>query len=315
MNEEITKAMAAFKNQKLVALPTETVYGLAAPIDQAELIQKIFTLKKRPRNHPLISHVSSIEMAKKYCLNWNELAETLAQKFWPGPLTLLLKKNALMPDIVTGNSQWCGLRMPRHPLALNLIETLNIPLCAPSANLHKKTSATKASHVRNDFSLDDVFVLDGGDSEIGLESTIVKVHDKNLEILRPGSISLLDLQQCFTNTSVMIQNSFTPGAEVAPGQMSEHYRPPKPLVVVFSKSNLTNYDQKNIFNILNLDSSDLGILELSLDFDTMAKNLYDTLRAPQEKAGSIFYFPEVLKKDHRAEVLIDRLSKAASLWI
>jgi L-threonylcarbamoyladenylate synthase len=315
MQEIINGAKNAFGQKKLVALPTETVYGLAAPINQSDLVEKIFTLKKRPANHPLISHVDSVSMAKKYCENWNYLAETLTQKFWPGPLTLLLKKNSAMPDNVTGGSQWCGLRMPRHPLALELISAMQVPLCAPSANLHKKTSATKAAHVRGDFSADEVFVMDGGDCEIGLESTIVKVHENNIEILRPGSISLLDIQECFKNSPVMIQNSFKPGTEAAPGQMAQHYRPEKPLVVVFNKSQLNDAEKNNIKKLLGLRFDQLLELKLPLVFSDVAKNLYDTLRAPVEKSGSIYFFPDELKKDHRADVLIDRLSKAASLWI
>jgi L-threonylcarbamoyladenylate synthase len=288
---------------------------LAAPIDQALLVEKIFNLKKRPVNHPLISHVDSINMAKKYCKSWNYLAQTLTQKYWPGPLTLLLQKNSLMPDNVTGGGQWCGLRMPNHPLALELITAMQVPLCAPSANLHKKTSATKAAHVSLDFLASDVFVMDGGDCEIGLESTIVKVHENNLEILRPGSISLIDIQECFANSPVMIQNSFKAGIEVAPGQMAQHYQPEKPLVVVFNKSTLSDAEKSNLKNLLGIAFDQLEEIKLPLIFSDLAKNLYHALRTPVQKMGSIYFFPEQLKKDHRVDVLIDRLSKAASLWI
>ena len=184
------EALQAYQDRKLVAVPTETVYGLAAPIDDPELIEKIFTLKQRPKTSALSIQISSIEMAKPWTSYWSPLATTLAQKFWPGPLTLVLPAVDHISPVITANTGFIGLRCPDQPLTLELIRNLQKPIAVPSANPHGAPSPTTAEHVRSYFSEDDVWILDGGPCTVGTESTIVKIDQQdNIQFLRIGALT------------------------------------------------------------------------------------------------------------------------------
>src|ERR1700685_3642564 len=169
-NLSIQEAAAKIRSGGLVAFPTETVYGLGANALDAAAVQKIYELKGRPSASPLIVHVASIEMAREIVAQWPPLAESLAQKWWPGPLTLVLPKKPVIPDIVTAGLPTVGVRMPNHSMALDLIKEAGVPIAAPSANKFMDLSPTTAVHVRCAFG-DSVDILDGGPSQVGIEST------------------------------------------------------------------------------------------------------------------------------------------------
>jgi L-threonylcarbamoyladenylate synthase len=185
MSLSISEAAAKIRAGELVAFPTETVYGLGANALDAAAVQKIYELKGRPASSPLIVHVASIQMAREIAAEWPPLAESLARRWWPGPLTLVLPKQPVIPDIVTAGLPTVGVRMPNHPVALELILQAGVPIAAPSANRFTGLSPTTSDHVRQAFG-DSVAILDGGPAQVGIESTVVAIEDGMLKLLRSG---------------------------------------------------------------------------------------------------------------------------------
>ncbi|MEO7145077.1 MAG: L-threonylcarbamoyladenylate synthase, partial [Bryobacteraceae bacterium] len=220
---EIARAAALIREGKLVAFPTETVYGLGANALDADAVRRVFAMKGRPSTSPLIVHVSSIAMARRLVFEWPPIAAELVERYWPGPLTLVLKKLPLIPDEVTANLPTVGIRMPAHPVALALIEAAGVPIAAPSANRFTQLSPTTAEHVRQAIGAELEMILDGGPTEVGIESTVISLISGEPVLLRPGMISLPDI-------------AAAPGPEdgphAAPGQHPKHYSPRTPLLLV-----------------------------------------------------------------------------------
>ena len=225
-SENIARAAKFIRAGKLVAFPTETVYGLGANALDAGAVSRIFEAKKRPRTSPLIVHVASIEMAREFAAEWPDAAEALARRYWPGPLTLVLPKRACIPDIVTAGLPTAGLRMPAHPVALDLIRAAGVPIAAPSANRFTELSPTAAAHVREE--LADC-VLDGGPARIGIESTVLSLAGA-ATLLRPGVIPLPEIEALIGPVSVAVEAGA--GAHAAPGMHARHYRPATPLLLI-----------------------------------------------------------------------------------
>lgn len=219
----IKEAAERIRKGGLVAFPTETVYGLGANALDAAAVQRVFELKGRPQTSPLIVHVASIDMARQIAAEWPPLAEELAQKWWPGPLTLVLPKKPVIPDIVTAGLPTAGIRMPSHPVALELIEQAGVPVAAPSANRFGELSPTTADHVRAAFG-DAVEVLDGGPCKVGIESTVVAIENGALKLLRPGMLSLGELESAAAPLESI--------AHPSPGMHPRHYSPRTPLLLV-----------------------------------------------------------------------------------
>lgn len=218
----IKEAAERIRAGELVAFPTETVYGLGANALDADAVARIYKLKGRPATSPLIVHVASIEMAQSLVSEWPHEAEKLARRYWPGALTLVLPKVAAIPEIVTAGLATVGVRVPDHPLALALIREAGVPLAAPSANRFMGLSATTAEHVRDTFG-DSVPVLDGGPCEVGIESTVVSIVSGKITLLRPGMISIEDVEW-----------ASAPGVDAAhpaPGMHRRHYSPRAQLVL------------------------------------------------------------------------------------
>jgi L-threonylcarbamoyladenylate synthase len=222
----VAHAAALIRAGKLVAFPTETVYGLGANALDPAAIERIFAAKGRPRTSPLIVHVDSIEMARSLSAAWPAAAEKLARRYWPGPLTLVLPKRAEVPDIVTAGLPTVGLRMPAHPLALELIRAAGVPIAAPSANRFTELSPTAASHVPQ--ALAD-YVLDGGPARVGIESTVVSLVGEP-RLLRPGVISLPEIEALIG--PIRIAGAPGQSAHDSPGMHERHYRPRTPLVLL-----------------------------------------------------------------------------------
>jgi L-threonylcarbamoyladenylate synthase len=208
---------------KLVAFPTETVYGLGANAFDPAAVERIFMAKRRPHTSPLIVHVDSIEMARSLAARWPDAAETLARHYWPGPLTLVVSKRPEIPDIVTAGLPTVGLRMPAHPLALELIRTAGVPIAGPSANRFTELSPTSAGHVPE---LLADYVLDGGPARVGIESTVLSLVDTPL-LLRPGVIPLPEIEALIgpVETAAAPGPEGTSGAHASPGMHPRHYRP------------------------------------------------------------------------------------------
>jgi L-threonylcarbamoyladenylate synthase len=225
-NDSVAYAAALIRAGKLVAFPTETVYGLGANALDAAAVERIFTAKGRPRTSPLIVHVDSVEMARALASRWPDAAETLAQRYWPGPLTLVVPKRPRIPDIVTAGLPTVALRMPAHSLALDLIRAAGVPIAAPSANRFTELSPTTAGHVPE--SLAD-FVLDGGPARVGIESTVLSLVDAPW-LLRPGVIPLTGIEALVGPVQVAV--SPESGAHASPGMHLRHYRPATPLYLL-----------------------------------------------------------------------------------
>ena len=192
-NQDLEKAKNLLLAGEVVAIPTETVYGLAADISNEDAIRKVFSLKERPFFDPLIVHVASLKQAKALTTEWGPLTDFLARYFWPGPLTLILPKAESVNSLITSGLETLAIRFPNHPAAIQLITQVG-PLAAPSANKFGQTSPTEAHHVRKEFRSVDVFVVDGGPCEIGIESTVLEVgsNQDSVSILRPGRIGVID---------------------------------------------------------------------------------------------------------------------------
>jgi len=234
----IDQAVAKLRAGEAVGLPTETVYGLAADIRQPEAIKKIFTLKERPFFDPLIVHISRLEQIPMVASKFSPLAKKLADAFWPGPLTLVLPKNENLNPVITASHNTVGVRMPRHPLTLQIIDALGAPVAAPSANKFGHTSPTTAEHVRAAFAAEQVYVVDGGACEVGVESTVAEIVDNKIVVYRPGGITN---EQLWKFAEVIQLKS-----PVSPGHLENHYQPRLPLVWIRGARHITPEQYSNV---------------------------------------------------------------------
>jgi L-threonylcarbamoyladenylate synthase len=313
----------------VAAMPTETVYGLAARIDMPEGIEAIFKIKQRPFFDPLIVHVNSVDQARGLVSTWSPLAELLARHFWPGPLTLVLPKNPSINPMITSGLETVGLRMPRHALALALIAQEGVPLAAPSANLFGRTSPTSASHVIAEF-LDKVPVIDGGECEVGLESTVLHVLETRLAILRPGAVTQSQIEVVLRKSGMSFEFLENIEKKQSPGHMKHHYMPSAPLVLIENEevevSQIIQEIQKRIQELpeqvegvkIVKPKSYKKISELELPDDpTLASRvLYSRLRLlSSEKPDLIIYRKSRFWSEESWQALADRLTKAASLTV
>jgi L-threonylcarbamoyladenylate synthase len=225
---EIQRAVSILKGGGLVAFPTETVYGLGADARSAEAVRKIFAAKGRPPTNPLIVHVAGVAMAKLYAAEWPDTARRLAQRYWPGPLTLVLPRyRTIVPDVSAGLDS-VGLRMPDHPLALKLIQQFDGPVAAPSANRSNHISPTTAQHVRDELGDAVDLILDGGPCTVGIESTVLDLTSIRPRILRPGGVTRAQIEKVVGSIDMpdVLTDSATPAT--SPGQHETHYAPRTP---------------------------------------------------------------------------------------
>lgn len=228
-NEEgIARAVAALRAGELVAFPTETVYGLGADAANAEAVRRLFKLKGRPADHPVIVHIGDAAQLDDYASEVPPEARRLAERFWPGPLTLILERAAHVPDIVTGGQDTVGLRVPAHPVARTLLEAFGGGIAAPSANKFGRISPTTAAHVAADYGQHAPLILDGEAASVGIESTIVDLSGETPRLLRPGAITAAQLAE------VLGSPPADPDADAprAPGSLDKHYAPKAALRVV-----------------------------------------------------------------------------------
>lgn len=225
---QINEAVDILRAGGTVAFPTETVYGLGADVSNPHAIQKIYSIKQRPTDHPLIVHIGDISQLSYWAEEIPESARTLAHHFWPGPLTLILQRSSRIPDCVTGGQHTVGLRMPAHPVALALLNALGPEkaLAAPSANRFGRISPTSAEHVRQELGSNVDLILDGGACKVGLESTIISFHDRFPHILRPGGITASALETALQSPFLLA--TANPVIRTS-GSLPSHYAPATPL--------------------------------------------------------------------------------------
>jgi L-threonylcarbamoyladenylate synthase len=227
-HDELRHAAELLRAGRLVAFPTETVYGLGANALSAEAVSRIFEAKGRPHTSPLIVHVASPEAATEVVSHWPAHATAHAAKFWPGPLTLVLPKQPVVPDIVTAGLGTVGVRVPSHPVALALLGECGLPLAAPSANRFTQLSPTAAEHVRRSLGERVDYILDGGPCTVGIESTVLSLVDTPT-LLRPGGISRAQIEEVIGAVSVITE--VKEGAHSSPGMHVKHYSPRTKLIL------------------------------------------------------------------------------------
>lgn len=299
----IEKAAEILKNEGIVAIPTETVYGLAGKIDSKKALKNIFEIKNRPFFDPLIVHVSHLDMIKDYVIDPSPLLIQLAKHFWPGPLTIVFNKNPqTVSDLITSGMPTVAIRQPKHPITQTLIQEVGVPLAAPSANPFKKTSPTEASHVRSYFA--DLPIIDGGPCDVGLESTIIKLNGDRLEILRPGQISKATLEEFLKkqNLNIHVYENFD--AE-GPGSMEEHYQPMAPLYLF--------KNQKIDLNKPELKNKKIKVIEMHSDPRIFARLLYKTLIDNSKDADALVLECHFDSNNDQWSAIYNRLKKAAKV--
>jgi L-threonylcarbamoyladenylate synthase len=247
--QAVRRAVELLRAGEVVALPTETVYGLAANALDEKAVAKIFQIKGRPAHNPIIVHVASNEMAKHCVKIWPELAGSFSKSFWPGPLTLVLPRAEQIPEIVTAGGATVGIRWPSHPFMQAVIRECGFPLAAPSANLSNQISPTNAEHVRAQLGAKIPLIVDGGQSQVGIESTVLDLTVSPPRILRPGMIhteSLAAVGGEIQNSKSRIQSPET--ALRSPGLLAKHYSPQAKLMVLAWRDERELRSQLSVFN-------------------------------------------------------------------
>lgn len=313
LGNDINIAKLYLEQDDLVAIPTETVYGLAANALNSEAVAKIFEAKQRPSFDPLIVHTHSLIEVGKIVTFIHPKLQALATAFWPGPLTLLLPKKDTMPDIVTSGLQRVAVRIPNHTLTLELLKTLSFPLAAPSANPFGYISPTKAEHVQKQLSDKISYILDGGFCSVGLESTIVGEEENEIIVYRLGGLSIDDIEAVVGKVSVQLNQSSNPKA---PGQLKSHYAPKKPFFMGNIVHLIKTHSSKKIGVITFGDSTynhpNLLLKNLSptKNYKEAAVHLFSFLRELDEADVDVIicdYLPE----ENLGLAINDRLKRAA----
>lgn len=307
----IAKAAQIINDGGLVAFPTETVYGLGANALNPFAVAKIFELKERPSFDPLIVHIASFDYLKVLSTGINESVMRLAKHFWPGPLTIVLPKSSIVPDIVTSGLDTVGIRMPDNPIALELITVSKCPIAAPSANKFGQLSPVNAHHVKKQ--LPDVdYVLDGGNTKVGIESTIVAIDGNTCQLLRPGFISLEDIEKAIPDTFEFI--STKPEKMVSPGLLKSHYSPKKPLYILSKTFNSLPEATGLILHNNNqpVDSAAKVIYtSLTNNKIEITANLFAALHTMEEDESVKQIYIEPVDETGLGIAIMDRMKKAA----
>jgi L-threonylcarbamoyladenylate synthase len=309
--ENISEAAEIIKKGGLVAFPTETVYGLGADGLNPIAVAKIFEAKKRPSFNPLILHISNKSSLEKYSVVRNDKVERLINKFWPGPLTLVLPKTDLVPDIVTAGNLTVAIRMPNHPVALKLIEESGSPIAAPSANRFGHLSPTEASHVAKYLGNKVDLILDGGKCSVGIESTIIEFVDDEFYLLRPGGLSKEEIEMEIGPIKTGKPDAVKP---TSPGQLPYHYSPHTP--ICFLNSELFDANKKigGIFfkeNKYSFPFTSVKILSAAGDLREAAANLFSHLHE-LENEGLDLILVEAIEEKGLGRAIMDRLNKATN---
>ncbi|WP_417861208.1 L-threonylcarbamoyladenylate synthase [Winogradskyella sediminis] len=285
ISKDISKAVALLTAEDIVAIPTETVYGLAGNIYSEKAIKAIFETKKRPFFNPLIVHIPSIDELSNIVEHIPAKAQLLAEAFWPGPITLVLKKKGIIPDLITGGKDTVAVRVPNHPTTLELLNRLDFPLAAPSANPFSSISPTTAQHVETYFKDAIKMVLDGGACTSGIESTIIGFENDEPMIYRLGSKSLEDIEAIVG--TIEIKNSVKSQTEAipdAPGMLERHYAPKTKTILTTNILESINLHKNKRIGLLTFQSEiDHPNIEVQIALSTSgvlvesASNLYDVL--------------------------------------
>lgn len=315
ISKDLIKAKSFLEKGELVAIPTETVYGLAANALDPVAAAKIFEAKERPTFDPLIVHNYSLEQVYEFVESIHPQLLKLAKAFWPGPLTLLLPKKNNIPSLVTSGLDRVGVRVPNHSLTLELLKQLTFPLAAPSANPFGYISPTTAEHVNKQLGHKIPFILDGGACQVGLESTIVGEENGEIIVYRLGGLSIDEIEKVIGKVTIQLNQSSNPKA---PGQLKSHYAPKKPVVLGDLKELQKTYSNKKIGAIVfgeeHVLSKDIVIKNLSStkNYNEAAVNLFSYLRELDEADVEVI-ISQLLPEFGLGIAINDRLTRAAAV--
>lgn len=306
---------------EVVALPTETVYGLAANALDAQAVERIYEVKGRPAQNPIIVHVNGYAMAKACAAHWPRMAEHLAHAFWPGPLTLVVPRAPVIPDVVTAGGDTVGVRWPAHPFMQAVIQKCGFPLAAPSANLSNRLSPTNAAHVQSQLGDRIRLIVDGGQSQVGIESTVVDVTSEPPQLLRPGMIH----EEALVAVTGQLRHGMGAGAKVlkSPGLLLKHYAPRARLFVVswsddedlhrhLADLGMSNR-QTHVIAHTHVPSAGrlAGVCVIPHDAEAFARALYAELHRC-DAVGAQAIVVEAVPEGPEWRAIADRLSRAAS---
>ena len=325
--EAIRQAAEIIKTGGLVAFPTETVYGLGANALSEDASVKIYAAKGRPSDNPLIVHICNKDMLYEITDNISDKAKLLVNIFWPGPLTLVLKKKPIIPDVISGGLPTVAVRMPENNIALDLIEAAGVPIAGPSANSSSKPSPTLAEHVLSDLDGKIDMILDGGHTVYGLESTIVDVSGDTVRLLRPGAITTDMLEEAIGEVEICTEALREGDTPPAPGMKYKHYAPKAELFIIRAKNReqAAEYVKKMIsqarlkWAVLATDEyqemydglDNIYYMGSEAQADIIGENLFDVLRSLDENAIEIAYAHGISEKGI-GHAIMNRLCKAAS---
>jgi len=314
ISKDIQKAVTILNNNDLVAIPTETVYGLAGNIFSEKAIKKIFKTKRRPFFNPLIVHISNIEYLQNIVSYIPEKAKLLATHFWPGSMTLVLPKHNSIPDLITAGKDTVAVRIPNHPKTIELLNTLDFPLAAPSANPFNNISPTKPEHVENYFRNDINMVLDGGHCKNGIESTIIGFEKDNPVIYRLGALSVEEIETVVGKITIRNKKENNPNA---PGMLTKHYAPKTTTILADDiKTELKKHPNKKIGILvfsepISINTIEEIVLSKTRNFKEAAANLYAAMHTLDQLNLDIIIaerFPNI----NLGKSINDRLQRATS---
>ena len=328
----IARAAECLRAGGLVAFPTETVYGLGAHALDRSAVLRLFAAKERPANDPLIVHVPTLDAAASLVVEIPAMARALAARFWPGPLTLVLKRSARVPGEVTAGLATVAIRVPSHPVARALLEQARIPVAAPSANLFSRPSPTRAAHVVADLDGRIDLIVDGGATDVGIESTVVDLSEDVATILRPGAIDLDALRQVAPNVVSRRAGASQPAAFASPGMLSKHYSPRTPVVLYegtreTALARLHSDAQQRVGrgesvvvlsyteDVSGLRHLGVRIVEVGAEGNpaAVAARLYDALRECDELGASTILVRNITASHPLSGAIQDRLRRSAAL--
>jgi len=315
MNESdsIHRAAKIIRQGGVVAFPTETVYGLGADALNPLAVARIFEIKDRPYFDPLIVHIADLNEMSRLVSDIPLLAEKMIKRCWPGPLTIVLSKKEEVPDIVTAGLPTVGIRMPKHPIALQLIRAAGCPIAAPSANPFGYVSPTTAAHVHDQLGDRVDLILDGGPCEVGLESTILSFSEGKSRLLRPGGLPLEEIESIIGRVEVNPIEEENPSS---PGRLPKHYAPRTPIVIEGWENNLENYQDKKVGLLafqkvkVSFPFHHVEVLSPGGDLREAAANLFAAIRRLDALTLDLI-LAEALPEVGLGRAIMDRLRRAS----
>lgn len=329
-DEVLCEAAEIIKRGGLVAFPTETVYGLGANALDSTASERIYSAKGRPSDNPLIIHIAKKEDYEKYCIPENKEAfEKLVERFVPGPITIIQKKRDIIPDTVTAGMDTVAVRLPSHPVARRLIELSGVPIAAPSANTSGRPSPTRACHVIEDMMGKVDMIIDGGECDVGLESTIVLLKNDGVTLLRPGGVTLEMLKDTLGEVRVdrAVKNKLEEGEKpLAPGMKYRHYAPRASVVILKGDDSHVISFMKNALGEDSVglicyredgieESARVEILGSKNDRSEMAHRLFDALRAFDSKKNIKTVYARLPEDSDIGLAIVNRLIKASGYTV